>query len=156
MEKKILFTTVVAMMLAMFSLHSRAVMSAGVETTPTQSEEQFAETEKSDRGSVSRATFTSAVVDNEPTDYLKEIENSVSVVYFFAELDGMAGQTATHRWKHDGAVMAEEKFVVKDSRFVSWSSNKMPPESTGVWIVEVINSKNEVISTHNFNYLAPL
>ena len=155
MKIKILFTTV-AMMLAMSSLHSQTTTSGGVEVTPTQAEEQAAAAEKSDRGSVSRATFTTAIVDDEPTDYREEIENSVPVVYFFAELDGMAGQTATHRWKYGDTVMAEATIAVKSSRFAAWSSNKMPPESTGLWTVEVLNGKDEVISTHILSYLAPL
>jgi hypothetical protein len=154
MKLTILFTAV-AMMLAMSSLHSQTTTSGGAEATPTQAEEA-AQSEKASRGSVSGATFTTAILDGEPTDYRQEIENSGPVVYFFAELDGMEGQTATHRWKYHDKVMAEAKIAVKSSRFASWSSNKMPPESTGLWIVEVLNGNAEVIATHSFNYLAPL
>lgn len=154
MKTKTLFTAV-AMMLAMPSLHSQNSTSGGAEATPTQAEES-AEAGNAARGSVSRATFTTAVVGGEPTEFLEEIENSVSVVYFFAELEGMAGQTATFRWKYRGKVMAEAKIPVKSSRFAAWSSNKMPPESTGAWFVEVLNAKGEVISRHHFAYLAQL
>ncbi|MDH3669520.1 MAG: DUF2914 domain-containing protein [Paracoccaceae bacterium] len=152
MKIKILFTAI-AMMLAMSSLHSQTTTSEGAEATPTQAEEQAAE---AGRGSVSRATFTTAIVDDEPTDYRSEIENTVPVVYFYAELDGMAGQTAIHRWKFGDKVMADAKIAVKSPRFPAWSSNKMPPESTGLWIVEVLNGKGEVISTHYLNYIPPL
>ena len=154
MNNKILYATIV--MLAASPLHSQIAAAQGAEATPSQAEEKALESEQSARGSVSRATFTTAIQDGKPIDYRQEIENSVQVVYFFAELNGMAGQTVTHRWIYHGTVMAEAKFDVTSARSPTWSSNKMPPESIGLWIVEVLDGDGKVISRNTLNYLAPL
>ena len=92
----------------------------------------------------------------EPTEYLSEIENTQPTVYFFAELEDLNGQTAIHRWKYQDKVMAEVKVPVTSPRVKAWSSLSMQPEWTGVWVVEAVNGRGEVISTSTFSYLEPL
>jgi len=101
---------------------------------------------------VENAGFTSAITDGQPADYRQEFPNTVSVVYFYAELLGMAGQSATHRWKHEGSVQAEVGFSVHGERQPTWSSHKMPPDMTGVWSVEVIDAGGKVLSENTFGY----
>jgi len=52
--------------------------------------------------------------------------------------------------------MAEVKIPVTSPRMKAWSSLSMQPEWTGVWVVEVVNGRGEVISTSTFAYLEPL
>jgi len=137
--------------LAIISLEALAV-----EATPTPSEKAAIAAEKTAPGSIAQAFFTTAVEDGAPVDFLSEIENSVSEVFFYTVLEGMAGQTVTHRWKHRGNVMATAEFDVKGDPDKVWSSNQMKPEWTGAWEVEVVDGDGQVIGQRTFAFEAPL
>lgn len=110
----------------------------------------------SDRGEVEKATFTSQVEDQAPVDFLQEISSTTSVVYYYCEVLGLPGQKVTHRWRHADKVMQEVQVEIKSERQATWSKMDMPPEATGVWYVDVVNSQGEVIETNLFTYEAPL
>jgi hypothetical protein len=120
--------------------------AASTEATTTETT-ATAETEQAgfSRGSVVRSIFTSAIDNREPTD---KLENSAEAnrIYYFTELRDMSGQTATHRWEHDGKVMAEVKFDVRGPRWRVWSSKSFAPGWAGDWKVSVLNGAGEMIS----------
>ena len=95
-------------------------------------------------GSVVRSSFTSAIDEREPVDNFDKIPND-NKVYFFTELRDMSGQTAIHRWEHNGEVKAEVEFNVGGPRWRVWSSKTFNPEGKGEWKVSVLNGANEVI-----------
>ena len=105
------------------------------------------------RGSVVRSVFTSMVEDREPTDSIKELSTNSDKVIYYTELRDMAGQTAHHRWEHNGEVMAEIEFKVGGSRWRVWSSKSFVPGWTGEWKVSVLNGANEVISEDVLSYI---
>ena len=107
-------------------------------------------------GSVENATFTSNVVDGAPVDYLDAFDNTTRVVYYYAEVLDLVGQTIKHRWKLDGKVMQEVSISVQRQRQAVWSKSVMQPEWTGAWTVEVVDGRGEVIEVHGFAYNAPL
>jgi len=109
-----------------------------------------------DRGEVEKATFTSQVADQAPVDFLQEISNTTPMVYYYCDVLGLPGQEVTHRWRHAGKVMQEVHIAIKSERQATWSKMDMPPESTGVWYVDVVNGRGEVIETDMFTYDAPL
>jgi len=125
-------------------------------TTQTSGKEMAAEqmTEQAgfSTGSVVRSAITSAVENREPTDSLEAANTEQNQLYFFTELRDMSGQTAKHRWEHDGKVMAEVEFNVKGPRWRVWSSKSFVPNWTGDWKVSVINGAGDVISEKNFSY----
>lgn len=96
------------------------------------------------KGSVMRSIFTSDIKDREPTDKINN--TSDEKVFYFTELRDMNGQTATHRWEHDGKVISEMKFNVGGNRWRVWSSKNFLPQSSGDWKVSVLNGAGEVIS----------
>ncbi len=98
------------------------------------------------RGSVTRSVFTSGVSEREPVDRLDMVDPQTGKVFYFTELRDMAGQTATHRWEHDGKVMAEVTFDVRGPRWRVWSSKNLDPSWTGEWKVSVLNGAGEVIA----------
>jgi hypothetical protein len=110
----------------------------------------------SDRGEVEKATFTSQVEDQAPVDFLQEISDTTPVVYYYCEVLGLPGQEVTHRWRHKAKVMQEVQIAIKSERQATWSKMDMPPESTGVWYVDVVNGQGAVIETDLFTYEAPL
>jgi hypothetical protein len=52
--------------------------------------------------------------------------------------------------------MAVAKFDVKNNRQKVWSSNKMVPEWTGMWIIEVVDGDGHIIDRGSFSYLEPI
>lgn len=124
---------------------------ATINTAAPSSETQSANVEPGmeqagfSQGSVIRSAFTSEISDREPIDTLNEISND-SKVYFFTELRDMSGQTAIHRWEHEGEVKAEVEFKVGGPRWRVWSSKSFNPEWTGEWKVSVVNGANQVIN----------
>ena len=107
-------------------------------------------------GTVSRAAFTSAVENREPTDRLSSINNNQGEIMYFTELRDMAGQSVTHRWEHNGKVMAEVPFNVGGNRWRVYSSKKLDPSWTGSWKASVISANGETLSVSTFNYeIAP-
>ena len=106
------------------------------------------------RGSVVRSAFTTEIAEREPVQNLKTLSTDQDKVMFFTELRDMSGQTAVHRWEHDGKVVAEIKFTVKGPRWRVWSSKNLTAENTGDWKVSVLNGAGEVISEKNLSYVA--
>jgi len=133
-----------------------ALAISQVEAEPTQAAEQAMAADKTAVGSVAEAVFTTAMVGDQPSDFRSDIENSVAKVYFYTVLEGMTGQTVSHRWKHEGKVMAVAEIDVKSDPDRVWSSNEMKPEWTGSWAVEVVDGSGQVIDTHSFAFVAPL
>ena len=105
-------------------------------------------------GSVARAGFASDIQEREPVDNLKQLENNNEKIYYFTELKDMAGQTITHRWEHNGQVMAEIPFEVRGDRWRIYSSKNLDPSWTGEWKASVVTSGGETLSVNTFNYTA--
>ncbi|MBE9552815.1 MAG: DUF2914 domain-containing protein [Proteobacteria bacterium] len=103
---------------------------------------------------VSRAQFTTAVLDREPTDDLSAISLDAERVFFFTELHHMDGTTVTHRWSLNGAVMAEVSFNVRASRWRVHSSKTLLPEWRGDWVVDVVDENGVVVETKTVGYSA--
>lgn len=126
--------------------------STSTEMAPKQMSEQMTEQAGFSTGSVVRSAITSSVENREPTDSLEAASTEQNQLYFFTELRDMSGQTAKHRWEHDGKVMAEVEFNVKGPRWRVWSSKSFVPGWTGDWKVSVVNGAGDVISEKNFTY----
>ena len=103
---------------------------------------------------VSRAQFTSAILDREPTDELSAVSPGTEKIFFFTELRNLNGTTVTHRWSLNGAVMAEVSFNVRASRWRVYSSKTLLPEWRGDWVVDVVNESGTVIETKKVSYSA--
>lgn len=126
-----------------------------VQSEPAQAQEPApAGSEQSgfSRGSVVRSVFTTGIDAREPLDKLDELDTRHRSVYYFTELRDMSGQTATHRWEHDGKVMAEVAFQVNGPRWRVWSKKTLVPGWTGQWTVSVLNGAGEVISEDVLEY----
>lgn len=101
---------------------------------------------------VSRATFTTAIDNREPTDEVTNLDNEASKVYYFTEINGLKGQTITHRWEQNGEVQANVNFNVGGNRWRIWSSKNLQPELSGQWQVMVVDEAGNVLSQNSFNY----
>ncbi len=128
------------------NIEPMATESTTEQSTTTSSDATAAEQAGFSRGSVVRSIFTTAIQDREPIDKLNNTASDTEQVFYFTELRDMSGQTAIHRWEHDGQVMAEVKFDVRGPRWRVWSSKSFVPSTAGDWKVSVVNGAGETIS----------
>ncbi len=103
-------------------------------------------------GTVARATLTTGVVNREPIDRISTIASDKSRVYYFTELQGMAGQSITHRWEHNGKVVSEVKLDVGGPHWRAYSSKTLDPSLIGDWKVSVIDANGSTVSANTFTY----
>ena len=101
---------------------------------------------------VSRAQFTSAILDREPADELSAVSPSTDKIFFFTEVRNMDGSSITHRWSLNGAVMAEVEFKVRAQRWRVYSSKTLLPEWRGDWVVDVLDGDGKVLETRTVGY----
>ncbi len=105
-------------------------------------------------GSVARATITSDVQNREPVDSLSTVTTDDSKVFYFTEIQDMAGHTVTHRWEYNGQVMAEVDFEIGGPRWRVYSSKTMTPDRVGNWKVSVVDEDGSPLSVNTFSYVA--
>ena len=132
-----------------------ATTTGAVEAVRTEAGQQLAEMDHPASESVSTRIFTSSIVDGKPSNKMNAFENTVDTIYFYTVLEGLKGQTVTHRWKYAGRIISNAEISVTDDPFPTWSSNKMEPNWTGFWTVEVLDSNSEVIGVSTFEYNHP-
>jgi hypothetical protein len=135
--------------------------TTGTPTYETQSEPESSETQPgaeatpmpAPTGMVARATFTSLIVEREPTDTVASLPNDQNVVYYFTELQGMEGLTIFHRWQFGGEVMADVPFTVAGPRWRVYSSKALVPGWLGEWTVTVVDEHGNELRTDRFTYV---
>lgn len=125
------------------------------EAVPSADEKTMTQADQKGQGKVTTSVFTTSIKDGKPADKLKAFENTVRTVYFFTELEGLKGKTVTHRWKYAGRVMATASIDVNSDPQPAWSSNKLEPNWTGFWVVEVVDTDGQVIAVNSFTYNHP-
>lgn len=106
------------------------------------------------KGSVARAMITSDVQNREPVDSISMVTADDSKVFYFTEIQDMAGYTVTHRWEYNGQVMAEVDFEISGPRWRVYSSKTMAPYWVGDWKVSVIDEDGSPLSVNTFSYTA--
>jgi hypothetical protein len=125
------------------------------DAVPSTAEVHMMQEDQKGPGKVVSSVFTTSIVDDKPVDDLKTFVNTVTTIYYFTKLEGLDGQTITHRWKYENRVMATANIEVSSDTQTAWSSNNMEPNWTGFWVVEVLNSAGQVISVDSFTYNYP-
>jgi hypothetical protein len=80
------------------------------EAMPTPSEKAAMAAENTAPGSIAQAFFTTAVEDDAPVDFLSEIENSVSEVFFYCVFRGEHCEFARDRSDHRSVVFRFRDF----------------------------------------------
>ncbi len=103
---------------------------------------------------IARADLTSGVTDREPVDSLTEVTNDQRTITFFTELRNMSGESVSHRWEHNGQVMAEVPFRVGGPRWRIWSTKNLHEFWLGKWTVSVVAEDGSVLATKSFHYTA--
>ena len=104
---------------------------------------------------VIRSAFARAVVDREPAQVDVRFGADVDRVYYFTELEDLAGHQVTHRWYYRGEEMAAVSFRVEGPRWRVWSSKAMLPGWGGNWTVEVEDEDGHLLHSDSFLYGEP-
>jgi hypothetical protein len=103
-------------------------------------------------GTVARSQFTSEIQALEPADNLSTLANDQTRIYFFSELRNLSGHKVTHRWEHNGKVMAEVPIRVGGDRWRAHSYKTLDPSLTGEWKVTVVDETGATLSASSFTY----
>ncbi len=115
-----------------------SLKSAGVASMPT--------------GSVGRAAFTTGISEREPMDSVTQLTSDHVIVYFFSELNNLAGQTVVHRWEYNGELVSEVPLAVAGPRWRTYSSKNLEPMWVGEWTVSVVDEAGNVLAKRNLAY----
>jgi len=107
---------------------------------------------KAAAGSVSKAQFTSAVTNHEPTDNLTTLDNSHTSIDFYCVLNGFQGQEVTFRWSFNDVTQAEVKQTPAYPHYRTYTSKTLDPSKIGTWKVEVMDSSGNVLTSKTFDY----
>jgi len=108
--------------------------------------------EKLAAGTVARSTFTKGIDEREPVDKISTLDTNDNKIYYFSELRDMSGQTVTHRWEHNGKIMAEVPFNVNGDRWRVFSSKNLEESWQGEWKVSVIDQSGGTLAVNTFRY----
>lgn len=105
---------------------------------------------------LTRAIFTSGVINREPIDEIQGtvslVENRVKQVYFYTELQNMKGRHVSHRWEHAGEVYAQVPFGIRGNRWRIYSSKRLNSTMVGEWKVSVVDAQGKTIYQDHFTY----
>jgi hypothetical protein len=105
-------------------------------------------------GLVPRALFTLSISNREPGEELTDFSVAQRKIIFFTELGDLTGQHISHRWEHNGEVMAVVEFDVGGSPWRVYSVKTMRADWVGEWTASVVDSQGRVLSSRSFSYHA--
>ncbi|MGW8247557.1 MAG: DUF2914 domain-containing protein [Acidiferrobacterales bacterium] len=141
---------------ALFASSAIAADDAATNTTsPAQTTETSvpAAQPPAPTGTIARSAFTTEIENREPVNAVTKLDTDEHKIYYFTELKGMEGQQVTHRWEHNGKVMAEVPFQVGGPRWRVYSSKRLENDWTGEWKVSVIDGNGSTLGVNTFTYV---
>ena len=102
---------------------------------------------------IESAILTTGIQNKQATDTLgNRIPKQIRTLYFFTQLKGAEKQTVYHRWIYKNQEMALIPLKINSNLYRTWSSKRMASAWQGEWMVEILNSKKEVIYRQTFQY----
>ena len=101
---------------------------------------------------VFRAAVCYNIVEHEPLDIGTTFTNDVNRLYCFSEIMGAKTNThITHVWYYKGTERARVKLRVHDTGWRTYSSKLIQKYETGMWEIQIIDSKENIIKVLKFN-----
>ncbi|MBN7820855.1 DUF2914 domain-containing protein [Bowmanella yangjiangensis] len=99
---------------------------------------------------IEQSQLTSGVDARQPRDDLgNEVfgrSTEVTQVYFYNLVTDMAGQQLTHKWLHEGELMAEVTLNIGSNQWRTWSSKRLLPAWNGNWQIQVWQGETLLVS----------
>jgi hypothetical protein len=103
-------------------------------------------------GKITRALFTTGILDGQPVNRVLVLDDTVEKVHFFTELQNFQGQKITHRWEHNGQVVARKTFQIESARQTVSSAISIGRTQTGRWSVVIENQRGWPLRVEIFMY----
>ena len=108
---------------------------------------------------VARSALSNNVKDREPVDELAGpivLESgSARRLYYFTELQDMAGETVQHKWIRNGETIATVTFPIGGVRWRIYSSKLLSSRMDGEWEARVESANGEVLDRIAFSAARP-
>jgi hypothetical protein len=101
---------------------------------------------------VARAVFARNIAEREPVDIVSTLDPEAQTIFFFSELLGLEGQTVTHEWMYQGAVVSQVQFKVGSPRWRVYSSKSLRPDWKGTWTVMVRDGSGRELHRATLGY----
>jgi hypothetical protein len=109
-------------------------------------------------GSMKRAQLAKGIWKNEPfgkiTGTIKVNSKEATGIFYFTELENMAGKAVFHIWKYKGDVIYKKKKDILEDHGKTYTSKLFTRRSIGPWSVETVDSNNRQLNVINFKVLA--
>jgi hypothetical protein len=108
---------------------------------------------------VARSALSSDVRDREPVDELSGTimlaSGGARRLYYFTEVQDMAGETVQHRWVRNGEIVATVEFPIGGVRWRIYSSKLLSSTMDGQWEARAESADGEVLDRIEFNAARP-
>ncbi|MCH9697634.1 MAG: DUF2914 domain-containing protein [Gammaproteobacteria bacterium] len=107
---------------------------------------------------VSRSKLVKSIENREPVGNEVDVINlsggDAVRLYYFTEVNGMAGQTISYRWLYEGNLIYSKPVVIKGNyTWRSYIGKLIPASMSGNWMVEVVDSENRQLVSKSFQAL---
>jgi hypothetical protein len=80
---------------------------------------------------------------------------SLRHIYYFTQITGLSGATVTHRWYHNGHLMAKVTFHIGSNSWRTYSVKRLTLGMTGPWRVVATDNHGHTLSSAHFVYKTP-
>ncbi|HFD13597.1 MAG TPA: DUF2914 domain-containing protein [Crenotrichaceae bacterium] len=107
---------------------------------------------------VSRAMVVTNVIKREPVgeniETVQINKDADTRLFYFTEVNGLAGQVITYRWLYEGILIFSKNISVTGNKtWRSYINKHIPRSMTGRWSVELLDSKGNLLAVNHFNVL---
>ena len=106
-----------------------------------------------DHPRVVRAQLTHAVKHREPVDEINHVQlqqDKRKSIYFFVELNDLAGQQVTVSWYYQDQPVAETKLRIGGNNWRTYANKLLSRKNTGSWRAVLTDKDNQQLSERHF------
>ena len=95
---------------------------------------------------ISRAVFTTSLIEREPADDLESVPYGEKMVYFFTEILNANATNVTHLWTYNDIEIARVKLSVGSDNWRTWSSKQIWHLTPGNIKVQVLDADDLILA----------
>lgn len=97
---------------------------------------------------------TTGIRDRMPVDAVESYAATVKNLYCFSRITGArVDETIWHVWYHEGREVAKIGLPVRSSNWRTWSKKTFFKASQGVWRVDVMDGRGQILGSQKFRLL---
>ena len=95
---------------------------------------------------ISRAVFTTSLIEREPANDLESVPYGEKMVYFFTEILNANATNVTHLWTYNDIEIARVKLSVGSDNWRTWSSKQIWHLTPGNIKVQVLDADDLILA----------